>query len=50
MFTEKVDASLMFEFQNYLKFIMRNYMLNHGSALKNVCNKSRFFVSKHTVF
>lgn len=35
VFTEKkVDASLMFEFQNYLKFIMRNYMLNHGSALK----------------
>lgn len=35
VFTEKnVDVFLMFEFQNYLKFIMRNYMLNHGSAFK----------------
>lgn len=35
VFTEKkVDAFLMFEFQNYLKFIMRNYLLNHGSAFK----------------
>ena len=35
VFTEKnVDAFLMIEFQNYLKFIMRNYMLNHGSAFK----------------
>lgn len=49
MFLLKKAAFLMFEFQNYLKFIMRNYLLNHGSALKMLA-QSRFFLSPSTLF